>query len=61
MLKIKDKQLNQGEDKVSFIYICNKPNHYKDKEELSRVYRTLFCKKIVIWPFGRSEIHKALA
>jgi hypothetical protein len=36
MLKIKDKQLNQGEDKVSFIYIRNTPNHYTNKEQLNK-------------------------
>jgi len=52
-LKVQEKQTENGWN-CPIYYISNHPQHYSDIKEMERIYRTFFCKKIVIWPFGRA-------
>ena len=40
--------------------MSNESHHYASEGELQEICRTLFCGKVVIWPFGRSDIHQRL-
>lgn len=53
-------QKHESRHQIPLIFVCNMPSYYAFEEDLKEIYRIFFCHKVVIWPFGRAEIHKKL-
>jgi hypothetical protein len=60
MLRIKEEK-EGNKWRVPILFVCNQVHYYSFEEDLKEIYRIFFCDKVVIWPFGRAEIHKKLS
>jgi hypothetical protein len=48
-----------NKNKTIITLVSNRVKMFKG-DQLEKIMRLMYMKKLVLWPFGRSEIHKAL-
>lgn len=51
--------VSMNKNKTILTLISNRVSMFRG-DKLEKIMRLMYMKKLVVWPFGRSEIHKAL-